>query len=180
MNLEVKKVNRKNKNVKKLKKIFNNSFPKDERMPFWLMRLMSKMGSSELLSFYDGDLLCGFIYMAVIDNITFIIYLAVDTKIRSKGYGSAILNEIQSMYEDNKIVVYIDIADETKEDNEQILKRKKFYLNNGYEETNYLVNSTKDVIQEILIKNGEFDKEEFIEFYNKYTNKTMKPKLIEK
>ena len=179
MNLRIKKVNRKNKDKKKIKELFKASFPKEERMPFWLMYIMTKISSTELLSFYDENIFCGFIYMATIDKITFIIYLVVEEDIRSKGYGSAVLNEIQSMYEDNKLIVYIDIADEAQ-DSDQRLKRKKFYINNGYKETNYLVNSTKDVIQEILIKNGDFIEEEFIQFFKKYTNGIMKPKIFKK
>ena len=53
-------------------------------------------------------------------------------------------------------------------------------MNNGYKETDYLVNSTKNVIQEVIVKNGEFDPEEFMEFFKKYSNGTQKPKIFKK
>jgi len=180
MNLRVEIVDRKNKDIKRIKTIYKTSFPKEERMPFWLMRIMAKITSTEFLSFHDNDTLCGFVYMATMDNLTFIMFLAVDENLRSYGYGSAILNEIQAMYKDNKIITYIDIIDETAEDNDQRLRRKKFYMANGYEETEYLVNSTNDIIQEIIIKNGEFEKGEFMQFFKKYSKGAMKPKIFKK
>lgn len=178
MDLSVRKVTARNKESKRVKEIFKSSFPKEERMPFWMMFLMAKINNTEFLSFYDKDTLCGFVYLSAIKNITFIIYLAVDSDIRSKGYGSSILTEIRSMYQDNKMILYIDRCDNMAKDSGQRVRRKNFYINNGYEETGYLVNSTKEM-QEILIKNGKFDKEEFLQFFKAYSNGTMKPKISE-
>lgn len=44
------------------------------------------------------------------------------------------------------------------------LRHKNFYLKNDYKETGYFIELEK-VEQEILIKNGDFDKEEFAIFF---------------
>jgi len=48
MNLEVKRVSLKSADVKK---VYYDSFPPSERMPFWLMVLMSKLWNTKFLSF---------------------------------------------------------------------------------------------------------------------------------
>ena len=97
MSLEIKKVKLSNKNVKK---IYLDAFPKKERIPFFMMVLLTKITHTEFLAFYDKDLLCGLVYSATIGNITYIIFFAVDKDIRSKGYGSKILDEMQKLLKD--------------------------------------------------------------------------------
>lgn len=76
------------------------------------MLLMEKMKNTDFLSFYDNNVLCGLVYMSTIDSITFIMFLTVDKSIRSKEYGSAILEKIQSLYPENKIIVSMEKCDE--------------------------------------------------------------------
>lgn len=80
------------------------------------------------------------------------------------------------MHPDSKIVISIERCDENVKDIEQRLRRKKFYVNNGYIETGYLVELLKKK-QEIIIRNGEFDEDEFTMFFKKYSNGTMKPRV---
>lgn len=51
-----------------------------------------------------------------------------------------------------------------------------FLYKNGYTDTGYFI-ELSNVEQEILIKNGAFDKNEFSTFLRKYSNGAMKPKI---
>lgn len=177
MTLASKMVTKKSKDIHKIKSIFKYSFPKEERMPFFMMLLLSKTQNMEFISFYDGDTLCGFVYMASNQNITFIIYLAVDEQLRSKGYGSCMISDIQQMYPNNKIVLYIDQPDEDALDKEQRIKRKAFYLRNNFKESGYLVQSTPKVLQEVLVKNGAFVEYEFLQALKQCSNGMLKADL---
>ena len=133
-------------NVKKVKlghsavkRIYFESFPKSERMPFPLMVAMSKLWNTDFLGFYEEDTLCGFIYLAHNRKIVFVMFFAVDAALRSKGFGSAILQEIQKKYPTKKIIISIEPCDETAPDIEIRKKRKAFYLRNGYKETGYMI-----------------------------------------
>lgn len=170
MNIRMEPVDRKNKRVKE---IYMEAFPKKERMSYWMMLLMAKMEHTDFLAAYDGDKVCGLVYMAVVDKITFIMFLAVDSRVRSKGCGSQILSCVQERYPDNAIIVSIERCDEDAENREQRLRRKRFYLDNGYQETGYLAELSK-VKQEILIKNGVFDQAAFSSFFKTYSNGAMK------
>lgn len=176
MNLEVKKVKLSNKNVKK---IYIDSFRKEERMSFFMMVLLTKITPTEFLAFYDNSQLCGFTYLSTIKNITFIMFLAVDKNLRSKGYGSKILEKIQERYPNQKIVISIERCDVDATNKKDRIRRKKFYLKSGYIDTGYFIELSK-IEQELIIKNGVFDKEELYNFFVKYSNGVMKPRIWKK
>ena len=161
---------------KEIKQIYFDSFPQNERMSFPLMIAMSKLWNTQFLSFYDGNLPCGLIYLAVNRKLVFIMFLAVDKGLRSKGYGSAILQEMQRKYPHKKIIVSIEPCAEEFPDIEIRQKRKDFYLRNGFKETFYRMR-LNGVEQEILITNGVFSKREFQCFFALYSNFTMYPKI---
>ena len=170
-------------NVKKVKlghsdvkRIYFESFPKSERMPFPLMIAMSKLWNTDFLGFYEEDTLCGFVYLAHNRKIVFVMFFAVDAALRSKGFGSAILQEIQKKYPTKKIIISIEPCDETAPDIEIRKKRKAFYLRNGYKETGYMI-KLAGVVQEIIIANGEFNKSQFKRFFVLYSNGTMWPRI---
>lgn len=166
----------KSRKKKEIKRIYEASFPKEERMPFVLMLCMSGMKSTEFLAFYDADKLCGFVYMAVLGRQNFIMFFAVDENLRSKGYGSSILSWIQHRYPDNTIMVSIEPCREGLPDLAQKLRRKKFYMANGYQETGYEMKLGGQE-QEILMYNGNFDKCKFRFFFLRYSCGTILPKL---
>lgn len=80
--------------------------------------------------------MCGFVYLAHNSTIVFVMFLAVDKTLRSKGYGSAILQEIQNKYPNKKIIISIEPCDPKCPDIELRKRRKDFYMRNGYKEIN--------------------------------------------
>ena len=174
----MKVVTQKSEDKKKLKEIYAYSFPEDGVMFFWLMCYRAKRNKAEFLSFHDGDLLCGFVYMVTIEKITYLLFFAVDRELRSKGYGSLCVDKIQELHPNNKIITYIDRVDLPEDDLENRIRRKEFYLRNGFRETGYFIDIQQR--QELLIKNGGFDANEFIEFYKKYSKPSTKPSLVKK
>ena len=113
---------------------------------------------------------------AVNRKMIFIMFLAVDESLRTKGYGSAILKEIKNRYPDKKIMVSIEPCDDSAPDIEVRKRRKAFYRKNGYGETGYMI-KLSGVVQEIMITNGDFGKKEFLLFFIFYSNGTVWPKI---
>lgn len=159
-------------NSTEIKRIYFEAFTKKERMPFPMMVAMSKLWNTEFLGFYDGNTLCGFIYLAHNSKIVFVMFLAVDKALRSKGYGSAILQDIQSKYPQKKIIISIEPCDKDAPDIELRIRRKDFYMRNRYQETGYMM-KLNGIVQEIIISNGKFDKKQFRTFFAVYSNGTM-------
>lgn len=65
----------------------------------------------------------------------YICYLAIDSHTRSKGYGSAAIQKILEVYLELQLVLDFEVIDENAENNEQRIRRKNFYLRNGFHET---------------------------------------------
>lgn len=91
-----------------------------------MMVLMSKLWNTQFLSFFDGDIPCGFIYFAVNRKMVFIMFLAVDESLRTKGYGSVILKGVKNRYPDKKIMVSIEPCDDSVPDMEVKKGAKRF------------------------------------------------------
>lgn len=163
-------------NDAEVKRIYLGAFPKEERMPFSMMVAMSKLWNTNFWAFYDEDVLCGFVYMAINRNLVFIMFLAVDKTLRSQGYGSAILQEISKKYLNKKIIISIEPCDNCAPDLKIRKMRKSFYLKNGYQETGYKI-KLNGVVQDVIIKNGEFSRKEFRFFFMVYSNGTVWPQI---
>jgi len=165
------------RNRRRVREIYLVSFPREERMPFFLMCLLAKMPQTQFLAFREGEQVCGFAYLAVLDGMAFLLFLAVDPALRSRGYGSAILREIAALYPDCKRLVSIERCDAPADNAAQRLRRRQFYLRNGYAQTGYLVELSGQK-QEILLQNGDFDPEECFAFFQKYSNGAMRPPIF--
>ena len=165
MNFKIEEV-QKSTNINQIKHIYETSFKEDEGLPFVMLRMLSKLRSTHFYAYYDGNELIGFSYFGVKKNITFITFLAVDELKRSQGYGKLILDHIQMLFPYNKIILTIEPS-ENSYSYSQRSKRKHFYLMNGFLETNnFMELGGKEL--EILIKNGEFKKEELFLFFLRY------------
>ena len=113
------------RNRRRVREIYRASFPREERMPFFLMCLLAKMPQTQFLAFREGEQVCGFAYLAVLDGMAFLLFLAVDPALRSRGYGSAILREIAALYPDCKRLVSIERCDAPADNAAQRLRRAK-------------------------------------------------------
>ena len=71
-----------------------------------------------------------------------ILYLAVNDKIRSKGYGSAILQCIKQRFSNKAIALNIEPLDPKSDNYAQRIKRFEFYLKNGFVDTHYQILAT--------------------------------------
>lgn len=162
--------------IAQVRRIYIDSFPAKERMPFPMMVLMSLLWHTRLLSYYDGDTLCGMTYIASMGKMTFVMFFAVAEHLRGRGYGSGVLANLRSMYPNNKIILSIEPCDDTAPNAEERLKRKRFYLNNGYKENGYMTRLAGQT-QEVLIQNGSFNSKRFRLFFILYSNLTMWPKV---
>ncbi len=124
-------------NYNEVKTLYDRAFPTSEKFPYWLLRLMSLRKGFEYTAYYDGNKFCGLSY--VISNATdaFVLYLAVNDRVRSKGYGTIILERIKEKYAGKQISLNVEPIDENADNLGQRKKRICFYENNGFAVTNY-------------------------------------------
>ena len=134
--------------------IYQKSFPTEER--YINLNKMVESQNTELYCLVENEIVLGFIYLIYYKDMIFILYLAINTQIRSKGYGSYLLKWCLKEYRDKKIYLNIEEVKECFDDYEIRKRRLKFYLKNGFFITNYI---SKEEFQNfnILSNNIEID-----------------------
>ena len=88
-------------------------------------------GKGEFLSIYDHHQWVGLTYVITYQNLSYILYLAIDEKQRGHGYGSGVLQLLKKRYP-HTIMLCIEEVDEKYENYQQRIHRKSFYLRNGF------------------------------------------------
>lgn len=123
-----------------IKEIYETSFPKNEKFPFWVLKQCAKENNVRLDSIIDHntDKIIGMNFLISYDDIVYLMYVAIDKKYRNKGFGSLVLRDLILRQVDTSILLCIEkpsICD--KEDIKA--RRKDFYLRNGFYETGYFI-----------------------------------------
>lgn len=160
-----------------IKKLYMNSFPRDERFPFWILKHCSKEKNVVFNVILEGNKLIGMEYIINYENISYLMYLAVDKSQRDKGYGSQILKDLNQEY--STIILSIEKTNKDLKDDKQ--KRKDFYLRNGFNETNKFIKDN-EIEYEVLCTNKGYDITEKMlkKRYDKMTNSFMIKYIIGK
>jgi len=136
MELRTEKVCRKSKDYPAICNLMKTAFPKNELFPMWLLRLLARRKSVNYLAFYSENDFCGILYTVENDDCLFVLYLAVNAQIRSRGLGSQIIQWIKERTTKN-IVLCVETPDDSAENPEQRKRRISFYQRNGFSDTGY-------------------------------------------
>ena len=152
------------------------AFPESEQMPLVIMHILALRKGIDYTAYYDGCLFCGITYTVVTRMDVFVLYLAVDDAVRSKGYGSEILSLLKEKYPDKQISLNVEPPDKEADNIEQRIKRIAFYERNGFLLTGY---RAKDFSHEYLIMSTahNFKIEGYKGALNKLSMHTYVPKI---
>ncbi len=127
----IKQVNTKFK--RKIIKLYKSAFPKEERKPLALIKKLVKSGKSEVFALLDNKgHFAGEVITIVTKSIVLIDYLAISEHCRSLGYGSKALSFLKEIYNNKTIILEIEDPEEVSDNTPLRLKRKDFYLKNGF------------------------------------------------
>ncbi|MHC8518927.1 GNAT family N-acetyltransferase [Weissella confusa] len=112
-------------------------------------------------AYYDDNQIVGMIYTTKTQNTIFVLYLATNARIRSRGYGTKILQQLIRENPNQEIVLNIEPQDVSADNADQRAKQLRFYQKNGFTLTGYVVeDSTQefDILStsnHFLSKSGE-------------------------
>ena len=123
-----------------VKALYESAFPANERIP--IKHLLDDKIKREFWAFFDKEdgesgaapKFCGFSNSITHGSITNIVYFAVVPELRSRGYGSKILQAIREKHPNSRIVVDIEVEEDSKdaEELERRNRRRDFYQRNGF------------------------------------------------
>lgn len=157
---------------KKVKKLYNSAFPKEERIPILLLKLLARKNKAKFYGIYDNKKFVGLVYNVYYKDIIFIYYLAIDKESRGQGYGSKVLEFIKQKYSQYRIILSIEPVDKNANNYEQRIKRKEFYTKNGFRDANYTIKE-RNIIYDMLYCNKKVTLQEFQELIKNYFGKIL-------
>lgn len=144
-----------------IKEIYMEAFPKRERKPYLALRHSVRTGKAVLMTATEEQKLLGFVVLIPYKNMVMVDYLAVSSKIRSKGTGSYIMENVCRQYADKKIVLLIECLDDQADNREQRIARRKFYVKNGFTSSEIFIEGASGEME--ILKFGEkISKEEYL------------------
>lgn len=120
---------------RRLRELYLEAFPANERAPLWLLRLKARRPASDLMGVYDEDRFVGLVSMLYHQDMVYTWFLAVTPQERGHGCGTAILREIARLHAGKRLILCIENLDEPCDNLPIRQRRKAFYLRNGYKET---------------------------------------------
>ena len=150
------------RNFFKVRRLYLTAFPKIERHPVMELFSASAKGRAEFLHFTEDGKFIGLAYMIVRGTVAFLLYFAVDESKRNKGYGSALLGSIRKRYEGKDVVLLIESLHEECDNMDIRIRRKGFYLRNGFRDTGLIQSSCGGQANyDILNTSERFSKEAY-------------------
>lgn len=149
------------KSWKEVRGIYLEAFPKAERKPFFTIRHSVKKGKAQILTAIEDGILLGFVMVIPYEKLVMVDYLAVSGRIRSRGTGSKIMQEVCRRFSGKKIVLLIEQLDDHAANKEQRIARRKFYLKNGFTSSKLYITGHSGNM-EIMNYGGMVSREEYM------------------
>ena len=91
-----------------IKSIYMEAFPKRERKPFFTLKRSVKKKKAVIMTASEENQILGFVVLIPYKDMVMVDYLAVSSRIRSKGTGSYIMQNVCREFSDKKIVLLIE------------------------------------------------------------------------
>ena len=166
INLTKRKIHLLSLHNRKIRILYESAFPKIERLPYSMLMRYSLKKEIDMWGYYDKGRFVGFAYMMVLGDYAYILYCATENKVRSQGYGTAIVKDLMSTYGHKIMVLDIEPDDPEAENAQQRLRRKTFYLKLGYVDTFYEMTDETGDYRIYTTDINRFDIDEFHKFFD--------------
>lgn len=160
--LKIEKVTANFRDMEKVNALNVRAFPENERRPLEPL-INDESGHGEVVAFYEKDIFAGFACLITWEDISHIIYFAIEENLRGKGLGAEALNAMAEMKKGCRMIVDVEDIREGA-DNETRCRRMAFYARNGYvlSEVKY---NWHDEDYVILVRGGNFTGDDFGNFW---------------
>lgn len=154
-------------------RLMKTAFPPNEQIPMWLLRVLAFRKSVNFRAFYEDDQFCGVLYTIEDNKYIFVLYLAVNELIRSKGYGTKILDWLKQNTEKN-IVLNVEAINPSAKNALQREKRISFYSRNGILDTGCRFTDEGETYSVLASDIDHFDLKEYKMLLSRFSFGTYK------
>ena len=167
---------------KTVRQLYGSSFPADEKVPFFFLKRkvmknkrlpITVQPSAECLVAKDRDKTVGFVYTVCYEDLAYLLYLAVAKKDRGEGYGSRILSCMKERYAGKRIFLARERLEEQCNNMKQRVKRRHFYLKNGFEDLPCLIQEGP-VVYDVMGTGGPVSASDYDALMTNWAGKLVK------
>lgn len=136
------------------------AFPPEERVPAKDFLSLAEKGLLDFWALRLGDAFAGYLCTMARAGMAYLSYLALTAPLRGRGLGSAALQALRQQYPGCVQIVDLEPLDESAANSVQRLRRRNFYLKNGYRPTGWFLSYSAGTF-ELLCACGSFDRLHF-------------------
>lgn len=164
---------RKLNEYKDICRLMRTAFPKNEQIPMWLLRVLAVRRSVNFRAFYEDKQFCGILYTVEDYKYIFVLYLAINDRIRLKGYGTKILDWLKQNTE-KIIILNVESLNPFAENAFQREKRISFYSRNGIYDTRCRFVDGDETYSVLASDTDHFDSKEYEMLLSRFSFGTYK------
>ena len=162
-----------------IKSLLLDAFPENERPPEDIFFMnVDRNKENELYGYYEKDRFIGFSYLTTFKDICYLFFLAVKKEERNKGYGSIILDYVKKENKDKVLLLCHEEVDDKYPDNDLRIKRRDFYIKNGFVYNGYKTNEFGVIFETRYLGLHKVPFEDYASIYelgfSKYARKHLK------
>lgn len=163
------------KNLSLAKRLYRTAFPREERLPWWVLRLTTLKSGVALTAYYDGNKFLGFTHTTMTEKVLFVMFLAVEDSVRGQGCGSAILTHLKA--QGKPVILNVEPLDDAAPNAAERINRMRFYEKNGFFDTGYNVSEVGGIFR-VLSTEPELNVPNYLRVFAKLSFGLWKPEII--
>ncbi len=172
MAIILKRADRRLPEYRNIRRLYKTAFPWEERVPFGVLAGRQNREGVDFWAIYESRKTqsgqgivkavnwVGFVYVISYEDLSYVFYFAIDDNCRGKGLGSAALRAVRKKYAGRKLFLAIERIEENAPNLEERIRRKQFYLRNGFEELHCRLREGK-MVYEVLGTEGPLSPRRF-------------------
>lgn len=153
------------------------AFPPEEYLAPKELVQMAEDAQFDFLALTEEGRFVGFMAVQVHRSLSYLFFLAIASELRASGYGSGAIEALKERYPDKTQVVDFEMLDQGASNYGQRVKRKRFYLRNGYRETGLFL-SYCGVDYEVMCMGEDFREDEFKELMKNIRVEGFEPRYF--
>lgn len=174
--MKLHKIDRNHADASRLLKIYENSFPENERIESTEYYNMLEAYSVDIYGIYEEEQLVGLLNIMTRpeNKIVYFWFFAIDEQHRNKGIGGEALDQLIELYPEYQLVLDMEPLDPNAENYDERLRRTRFYERHGFSLTGRCMTYFGNTF-EIMCTKAPFREEDFRKMYNEPIFKEWQP-----
>lgn len=163
-----------------IENLYELSFPKEERRPFSQILRLQKEGKALPMVIFEektGEAV-GLCFFVLHKEFALWDFLAIDPSRQDRGYGTEVIRAIEEKFRGKVVFGEVEPYDKNADNNEERIRRMRFYLRNGVHATDMVVNLFGVVFQVMYLGDTPIGFEDYYEVYESITGPEMAQKNV--